>query len=278
MGVGSLCVGLSQLCMKQSFALAPRDTGPLSAVVSSDVLVISVFCHFVYHELMNRWQIAGVVSIMIGLIIMGLGSSDGLEIEDEDESKPLLAFLFAVLSMLFFAAAVLSIRCGFTECLAAWSGFIVRMMVMLLLGASILVFSITIDGWPQATFANWCIPVSAGVLQAAGVFFVNKALQFQNTGIANAIFESNSAIVTILQLVVFQEFPGWPALLGMVIVIAAVMGMALSERSAALSEVADIQASVEGTSLTPMMTKYMMGSRLRADSLVSNQLKFGQGS
>ena len=35
---------------------------------------------------------------------------------------------------------------------------------------------------------DWLVPVGAGLLQAAGVFFINKALQFKNTGIANAIF------------------------------------------------------------------------------------------
>jgi len=244
---GSLCVGFAQFLMKKSFALAPRNTGPLCAVISSDVIVISIFCHFVYWELMNKWQIGCVGAIVSGLVVMALGSGgEGGVVSIDDDTAveyPLWALLFSMLGMFSFAAGVLCIRAGFTENIAAWSSFISRMTVIGLLGLGTYICATPASGSPDATLLMWCVPVVTGVLQAAGVFGIIKALQFKNTGIANAIFASNSVLVMILQVVVLQQVPHWLALLGMVIVIGAVVTIALSQDAPSAGDMAPLTCS-----------------------------------
>jgi len=226
--LGGLCVGFSQLMMKESFGLAPSMSGPLCAVISSDVIIVSTFCHFVYSELMNWKQVTAVMSIVTGLGIMAVssGSHSGIGPAAADS---ILAFALAVLGMIFFANAVLSVRVGCLGNLAAWSGFVVRMLVMLVIGAAALTHSVMKVGWPNTGLGALAAPAAAGVLQAGGVLCVNKALQYPNTGIANAIFASNSLDVLVLNFVVFGLVPSGGSLVGMSVVVAAVVGISILE-------------------------------------------------
>lgn len=241
---GGLCVGISQLLMKQAFALAPRDAGPLTAVISSDVLIVSVFCHFVYRELLSAKQGSLVLAILVGLVLMELLPSGGAASEADvaGESTPgeqlaeFAAFGISVAGMVSFAAAVLAIRVGFAGGLAAWSGFVVRMLTLLAIGIIAFGYSVLTNGWPSAALIAWVGPTGAAVSQCGGVLCVNKALQYPNTGIANAIFASNSVTVLLLNAVFFGLVPGAGGLIGMLVVVGSVAGISLVEGSPDVEE------------------------------------------
>jgi drug/metabolite transporter (DMT)-like permease len=226
--VGGAAVGFSQLMMKMSFAMDPPETGPLCAVISSDVVIISTVCHFVYKEYMNRAQAGAILVIVSGLAIMGKASqastSDGGSVGDA-----VIAFGIAILGMVGFACAVLSIRVGCLGRLAAWSGFVVRMLVLLVIGAMAFAYSVFTVGWPTLPWNMWLVPIFGGLCQAGGVLCINMALQYPNTGVANAIFASNSVFVLILQAIVFGEFPSTIKLVGMCCVVLGVSSMSLLE-------------------------------------------------
>jgi len=231
--LGGLCVAFSQLMMKTAFGLAPSLSGPLCAVISSDVIIVSTFCHFVYHERMNLKQVAAVLAIVAGLCIMAVCSRGSSAVGgDRSQEEPLVAFGLSLLGMVSFACAVLSIRAGFMGNLAAWSGFVVRMLLLLLIGSLSFGYSVLTAGWPVADLKDWGAPALAGLMQAGGVLCVNKALQFPNTGVANAIFASNSVDVLLLNVLVFGLVPDMGSLAGMCVVVAAVAGISMIEDAA----------------------------------------------
>ncbi|EER16615.1 hypothetical protein Pmar_PMAR018153 [Perkinsus marinus ATCC 50983] len=125
--VGGMCVGLSQLMMKWAFATDPAASGPLTAVISSDILVIGVYCHFVYNEKLTWSQAVAILVVLGGLVVMGASFDSGV-------GGSALGFLYAILGMLSFAASIVCIRSSCIDGIDAWSGFIGRMGVMFFMG------------------------------------------------------------------------------------------------------------------------------------------------
>jgi drug/metabolite transporter (DMT)-like permease len=216
---GGLANGFSQYMMKESFQLDPADSGPLCAVFTSDVLLVSVFCHYVYHERLSMTQVAAILAIVGGLCVM---VAEEYDVEPSSEFDPLRAYIYAIFGMVGFAAAIISIREGCRNGLDAWSGFNARMLVLLGLGIFAVAKSVSVHGWPEATLMDLAPAVAAGFLQAAAVVCVNKALEFASTGISNAIFACNSVLVLVLNAVVCGLVPNASNLLGMFIVICGV--------------------------------------------------------
>ena len=73
---GGLAIGMAQLFMKLSFGADPDAEGPLASVICADVILVSVLCHFVYHEYLNAAQWGSVALVFAGLITMA-GVFDG---------------------------------------------------------------------------------------------------------------------------------------------------------------------------------------------------------
>merc|ERR1712178_528169 len=127
-----------------------------------------------YHEYMNKSQAAAIFTMVIGLAVMGNATSQ--DTVASGNGIPTLAFFLAILGMVSFAGAVLAIRTGCIGNLAAWSGFVVRMIVFLVLGVIAFGYSVLAHGWPVLNVATLGVPIMGGFVQAAGVLCVNKAL------------------------------------------------------------------------------------------------------
>merc|ERR1719265_2182384 len=121
---------------------------------------------------MNRSQASAIVAMVIGLSVMANATSHDTTAAGASSASPLLAFVFAILGMMSFAGAVLAIRIGCLGNLAAWSGFVVRMIVFLITGVVAVAYSVMTDGAPEITFAILAIPSTAGFVQAGGVLCV----------------------------------------------------------------------------------------------------------
>eukprot|EP00929_Paragymnodinium_shiwhaense_P013805 TRINITY_DN121657_c0_g1_i1.p1 TRINITY_DN121657_c0_g1~~TRINITY_DN121657_c0_g1_i1.p1 ORF type:complete len:365 (-),score=102.72 TRINITY_DN121657_c0_g1_i1:284-1378(-) len=221
---------LGEYFMKEAFAAAPSEIGPLSAFVSSEALVVAVFSHFVYNEYMNFRQSLCVTSIAIGLTIIGVGLARSPDLMEEGLSQKMIAFSFATGGMLCFAGVVLGMRMSLRNGVAPWSGVVVRFVVEFIMGTIAIVASFISEGLPEieVNFMVWMYPIMAGLLQAVGMVFVNKALKFPNTGVANAIYSSNSIVVLILGVLVDHLYPSSLSLIGMGFVVAAVAGISLT--------------------------------------------------
>ncbi|KAF4664120.1 hypothetical protein FOL47_005285 [Perkinsus chesapeaki] len=213
--IGGMCVGWSQLMMKWAFATDPKSTGPLTAVISSDIIVVGIFCDLVYKEKLSKMQIFAICIVLSGLVVMA--AFDG------GSSGKLMGFVYAILGMLTFAASLLCIRQSCRDGMAAWSGFIGRMGVMFFMGLIALIYTAcTHTFFPE----NWKLwpdmyvwPQVAGISQAVGVLALNYALMYPSTGPVNVIVASNSIIVLALNYFILGLIPSTSKLVGMAIVI-----------------------------------------------------------
>ncbi|KAF4689319.1 hypothetical protein FOZ60_001731 [Perkinsus olseni] len=216
--VGGMCVGWSQLMMKWAFATDPKSTGPLTAVISSDIIVVGVFCHFVYKERLSAMQVFAICIVLSGLVVMAVG--------DGGSAGKLMGFVYAILGMLTFAASLLCIRQSCRDGMAAWSGFIGRMGVMFFMGLIALIYTLCHHTFLPQDWSLWpdmyIWPQVAGISQAAGVLALNYALMYPSTGPVNVIVASNSIIVLALNYFILGLVPSTSKLIGMAIVICGV--------------------------------------------------------
>ncbi|EER16007.1 conserved hypothetical protein [Perkinsus marinus ATCC 50983] len=216
--IGGMCVGWSQLMMKWAFATDPKSTGPLTAVISSDIIVVGVFCHFVYKERLSAMQVLAICIVLSGLVVMA--AFDG------GSSGKFMGFIYAILGMLTFAASLLCIRQSCRDGMAAWSGFIGRMGVMFFMGLIALLYTVFTHSFFPEDWSLWAQmyiwPQVAGISQAIGVLALNYALMYPSTGPVNVIVASNSIIVLALNFFLLGLIPTTSKLVGMVIVICGV--------------------------------------------------------
>ncbi|EER16006.1 conserved hypothetical protein [Perkinsus marinus ATCC 50983] len=216
---GSLFIGWSQVMMQRAFATDPQSTGPLMAVSSSDIMVVGVFCHFVYSERLTFMQAVAIVIVLTGLVIMAaFDSSVG----------HFLGFVYAVLGMLTFASSMLATRYTCIEGMASGSRFTGRMLMMFIMGFACFVWQwseeayITNDGDDVMAMFFW--PCISGVGQFIGVIALNNALAYPSTAVVNVIVASNSIIGLLLAYFTLGVVPTPAKLTGMFIV---VMGVVL---------------------------------------------------
>ena len=217
---GGLAIGGAQLFMKLSFAEDPVAQGPLSSVVCADVILVSVLCHFFYAEHLNLVQWCSVATVFVGLVIMA-----GLF--DDSGAVNALGFAYAIAAMLCFGASVFSVRVAAVGGLSASSGFIARTLISGLAGCVLLLGA----AWEDFGVANIVWPLICGLLQAAGVYTINKALSVGPfTSISIAIFGSNSLVVLLLAAALEGHVPSPTALVGMALTAAGCVSVSLAAR------------------------------------------------
>ncbi|EEQ98079.1 hypothetical protein Pmar_PMAR016156 [Perkinsus marinus ATCC 50983] len=132
--VGGLGLGVSMSLMKKAFVFtSPADKGPVSAVLCSTTIVVSVYGHFIFRELLSRRHAVLIGVVVCGVLISALGPGGSTKTEDEvaasgQQYHETLGFIFAILSMLAFAATTLLIRYSAIGKVSTWSAFSARLV------------------------------------------------------------------------------------------------------------------------------------------------------
>eukprot|EP00929_Paragymnodinium_shiwhaense_P033753 TRINITY_DN18480_c0_g1_i3.p1 TRINITY_DN18480_c0_g1~~TRINITY_DN18480_c0_g1_i3.p1 ORF type:complete len:376 (+),score=50.84 TRINITY_DN18480_c0_g1_i3:68-1195(+) len=218
---------MGEYLMKQAFAAAPSEVGPLCAFVSSEALIVSIVSFLIWGERMSFRQSLCVVSIGLGLTVIGIGSANSGQLEEETGREKAIAFAYAFGGMFCFAAVVLGCRVGVIGGIAASSGVVARLLTEFAMGTIAVVCSADLHGLPDVQWYMWFFPLLAGLMQSFGIYCIIRALKYPNTGIANAIYSSNSVVVLILSIAVDHVFPSSLSLIGMGVVVSAVAGLSL---------------------------------------------------
>ena len=154
---GGLAIGMAQLFMKLSFGADPDAEGPLASVICADVILVSVLCHFVYHEYLNAAQWGSVALVFAGLITMA-GVFDG----GGGTSVSPVAFSLAFAAMISFGASIFSVRVAAVGGIAASSGFIARTLILGAFSVPLLIAA----RWNSSSVLGILIPSSCGFMQA----------------------------------------------------------------------------------------------------------------
>ncbi|KAF4731389.1 hypothetical protein FOZ63_032547 [Perkinsus olseni] len=226
-----LILAASSTLIKQAFALSsPANKGPIAAIVSSTVVTVSLYGHFVFRERLGRQHAALIIMAVAGMIVSTLGNDAAPSSGDgpSSESHPLLGFLFAILAMIGMSALTLLMRYSSIGNVATRSGYAALLLSQSCVALSIGVVLIA-EGQTTLYVTGLALvtTVVGGLSQSIGIFAMNEALAYPMTSLVNVICSANPVIVLLLNLAVDGLIPGTTQLIGMAVILLAVLLSAL---------------------------------------------------
>ncbi|KAF4656029.1 hypothetical protein FOZ61_007233 [Perkinsus olseni] len=273
--LGGVLLGLSLTLMKKAFVFtSPAEKGPVTAILGTAIVVVSLYGHFVFGELLTKKHVFLIIVILVGVVISSLGSgSSGTDahtgapavadykpyeafssflhretvIFQPNQASPvgtdhILGFAFAVLAMLSMSGTTLLIRYSAIGNVSTWSGFASRqcvLSVMALVAGFTLARSDDNQDLPATVLPNEVIglAVIAGLSQALAIFALNAALLYPSTSLVNVIASSHSVVVLFLNLAIDGLLPCLSQLVGMSILLTGVILSSLLPPSTSQDEI-----------------------------------------
>ncbi|KAF4754470.1 hypothetical protein FOZ62_013778 [Perkinsus olseni] len=234
--IGGLGLGVSMSLMKKAFVFtSPADKGPVSAVLCSTIIVVSVYGHFMFRELLSKRHALLIGIVVCGVLISALGPGGSTKAEDEaaatgQQYHEALGFMFAILSMLAFAATTLLVRYSAIGGVSTWSAFSARLLsqtAMAILVGYAFVKSDEGKELPPLVLPNEVVALAvlAGTTQVTGFFALNLALSYPYTSLVNVVVSANSIVVLGLNFAIDGLLPCPSQLLGMLVIL---LGVTLS--------------------------------------------------
>ncbi|KAF4661550.1 Eukaryotic translation initiation factor 2D [Perkinsus chesapeaki] len=228
--IGGLGLGVSMSLMKKAFVFtSPADKGPVSAVLCSTIIVVSVYGHFVFRELLSKRHALLIGIVVCGVLISALGPGGSTKAEDQaaatgQEYHETLGFLFAILSMLAFASTTLLVRYSAIGKVSTWSAFSARLLSQT--GMAVIVGYAFVKSDEGQDLPPLVLPsevvalaVLAGITQVAGFFALNLALSYPYTSLVNVVVSANSIVVLGLNFAIDGLLPCPSQLIGMLVIL-----------------------------------------------------------
>ncbi|KAF4675583.1 hypothetical protein FOL47_007534 [Perkinsus chesapeaki] len=246
---GGVGLGVSVSLMKKAFVFSspadkgkspssyfdcPSDpAGPISAIVGSTIIIVSLYGHFVFRELLSKRHAVLIGIVITGVLISAFGPGGPTQVEnraaaEETTGHTALGFAFAILSMIGMAATTILIRYSSLGHVSTWSGYSARLLAQSALALVVgYMFVKSEDGGalPVTVLPNEVVTLSviAGLMQSFGFLALNVALTFPSTSLVNVIVSANSIVVLGLNFAVDGLLPCRTQLVGMGIILLGVM-------------------------------------------------------
>lgn len=200
-----------------AFTLDPVDSGPASAVVSCQVLVIVLFFWIYLGETLTAAQMLGISGIMCGVAIMA-GLLQGFK--QASTASVFLCFL----SMLGLAGSIITGRITVDAGVSSEVGIVARLGSAGIGGvAYIACMWLTLPGssFFDFPFAQLHWPMLNAAVDGIGFFCAMKSYQVPGaTAAVNAsIFDLNSVVVLLLNTILLSYRPGLEMYAGMLMVL-----------------------------------------------------------
>ncbi|MBN1321281.1 MAG: DMT family transporter [Thermoleophilia bacterium] len=219
-GAAGVTLSAAMLTLKLGLASDPDAKGPIVAISSTNAMIVALAAFFILREKLSRWQLAGMLVIIGGIIAMALGNGAGSSAR---------GLLFGLATMVLF---------GVTNFLLKYAGHhgsdSVTTTAILWLAAGIcgvlgvgycLIRYGHLPGMQEAPLILWA--VLAGVTLALGMLFLKRAVTKGPGGPATAITGSNSVLVALFEFLVFAHVPPVQKLIGMGIALVGIAVLSL---------------------------------------------------
>lgn len=138
------CLAVAYAAAMLAFSQNSTGAGPLSSVISSDVVVYSIFCRIAYKERITCLQWCFALLLISGLVIMGLekstcqGSSSQ---EQNDQAQNIMALFAAVVGIMSFTAVNITVRMGMRQGITIAGRLVTMFMTMSCMGVLLLIGS-----------------------------------------------------------------------------------------------------------------------------------------
>lgn len=221
---------------------AGKDLGPLSALITTDVTISILLCHFLLKEYMSWMQWIAVCFSLAGMITLSLGGNEPVENSSLNNQSAesgntgfFASLVWALMATLGFVASTWFIKLSFRQGLGAASMNLCRMVVTAICGVIVLLISLSLEVEVLEDNTHkvkmWLLMIFAGVIFSVGNVLLNVALAYKCTGVVLSIVGAGVTItVTVLSRAITNDKPSWVKILGMCIMVVAVASMPLTGR------------------------------------------------
>jgi len=212
-------IAAAQLCANIGFTMDQTESGPNQALVCATVLIVAPFFYFHSGEMLTKFQLVGCMLIVVGAVVMSDVAHWG------DHPHSLGGFAWLLLSMIFYAASIISWRIVSTgDDEVPWRPRLLFIFgIMGVLGCSSFLGYVYAGGFMEykeapALLAWPLLNVTASFL---GMWCVNLA--FQNSeataGALTAIVDANAVVLIIMNRILLNMLPTLPKVIGMILIL-----------------------------------------------------------
>ncbi|MEN8222416.1 MAG: DMT family transporter [Acidobacteriota bacterium] len=221
-----ITLALGMLTLKTGFISDPGSKGPIVAIASANAMLVALAAWILLKEKLTWRQFLGMFTITGGIILISLCSSSSASLQGAVFGISTLMLFGATNYLLKYAGhkGADSITITTLLWLAAGLTGVISLMTSLLSGRGL-------KGLNSPSLI--VLSIITGLILGLGMLTLKVALKRGPAGPAIAISGSNSILVLILDLAVFGHFPNILKILGMMIVIAGIILIALSGRGEA---------------------------------------------
>lgn len=222
--------------VRQTFVTDPVDSGPLSSLVATDVIITTLTCHFFLQEHLTARQWVAVGVVFVGMMVMCYPTHAAPTVPVAGtERGPVSTFFnalaFAFCASLSFVGCNVCVKLAFKRRMSPSSVNFIRFATVFVCGVVALGVALATEKW-SLVFSNdaalqWFVLTLAALANTAGTAFLNAALTFACTGISLSIIGANSVVILLLTAVLEHLVPNTSRLVGMGVLISGVASMSL---------------------------------------------------
>ena len=218
--VAGVTLSAAMLTLKLGLSSDSSARGPIVAISSANAMLVALGAWFVLREKLSSWQLAGMLVIIGGIIVLALGSGSAASTR---------ALLYGLATMVLF---------GITNFLLKYAGHhgsdsVTTTAILWLSSGACGVLAIGycllryghLPGMQQPSLILWAI--LAGAALALGMLCLKLAVTKGPGGPATAITGSSSILVALFEFFVFGHVPPTQKLIGMGVAIAGIIVLSL---------------------------------------------------
>lgn len=214
----------AQECTTTAFSLAFSASGPLHAIMSTEVVIVCAFSRFYFDERVTVLQFLCFGAMVVGAVIIALSESS--EEGATNDNLP-LALVWSFIALGFYAMWTITVRVStkagvkpLAQFLIMWlelGGYGLVRLVILLADSGTAGVPTSAEFWLYATLAM-------GVVEFIAVFCMVQALSVAvSTGLCVAVWSAHAAGVAVLVMLFDGARPGRLQIIGMCIVVVGIM-------------------------------------------------------
>jgi len=213
--VSGLSLSIGMLTLKLGFVFDPLSKGPIVAIISANSLVVALLSWYLLKEKLQKTQTIGFLIIITGILMISLSNFS---------RASLIGILFGVITMAFFAITNYILKYLGHKGLNSIKVVTILWTFSGIFGLIALNFDVFAGNQNIFLLPDLykLFAFIAGIFLGFGMLSLKIALSKGPAGPIIAIAGSNAILVTVLDLIVFQQIPQSIKLAGMFITISGI--------------------------------------------------------
>ena len=214
----------AQECTTTAFSLAINSSGPLHAIMSTEVVIVCIYFYMYAGELVSWLQLLCFGTMIAGSVLIALGEDISTSTATTNFS---LALLWSLMALAFYALWTITVRVSTLAGVQPLAQFLVMWLVLGGYGLVRLIIGLLDSG--SALFPTslefWLLAILAmGLVEFAAVLCMVKALSIAvSTGLCVAVWSAHAAVVTLLVMVFDNAVPPQQQVIGMCVTLVGII-------------------------------------------------------